>query len=61
VLLVPASAVWHGKVWVHTAGGKDQPRPVAVGRTDGQQVEVRSGLADGDVVLTKAKKPGSAG
>jgi multidrug efflux pump subunit AcrA (membrane-fusion protein) len=61
VLLVPTSSVWHGKAWVHGADGQDEPRLVRVGRTDGQQVEVRSGLSDGDVVLTKAKKPGAAG
>ena len=56
VLLVPKSAVWHGKAWVHTPAGTDEPRSVVLGRTDGPQVEVRSGLKDGDVVLTTAKR-----
>ena len=57
VLLVPASAVWHGRAVVHAADGQDQPRPVTLGRTDGKQVEIRSGLKDGDVVLTLANVP----
>ena len=55
VLLVPASAVFHGRVMVHTPDGKDEPRPIIRGATDGKQVQVRSGLAEGDLVLTKYK------
>ncbi len=54
LLLVPATAVWHGRAIVH-ADGKDDPRSVALGRTDGKQVEVCSGLKEGDVVLTQGK------
>ena len=54
-IVVPVTAVFQGKVIVHTADGKDEPRPVILGRRDAENVEVRSGLAVGDVVLTKAK------
>jgi multidrug resistance efflux pump len=55
VLLVPPSAVYHGKVWVRDADGTDHPRPVKLGRGDGDGDEIVSGLVAGDVVLTKAK------
>jgi multidrug resistance efflux pump len=54
VLLVPATAPWHGKVIVH-ADGKDEPRSVTLGRTDGKQFEVRSGLKEGEAILTQGK------
>jgi multidrug resistance efflux pump len=54
VLLVPATAVSHGKVWV-VKDGKDQPVPVVVGASDGQEVQIKSGLNEGDVVLITAK------
>jgi multidrug efflux pump subunit AcrA (membrane-fusion protein) len=47
--------VYHGKVWVRDADGTDHPRPVKLGRGDGDGDEIVSGLVVGDVVLTKAK------
>lgn len=63
VLLVPATAVSKGHVWVVAAGEKNpaenaQRRDVIVGRSDGQDVEIKSGISEGDLVLTQAKRPG---
>jgi multidrug efflux pump subunit AcrA (membrane-fusion protein) len=69
-LLVPATAVWRGKVWVRKAGdeakAKDQQQPiedevrsVVVGRSDGRLVQIKSGLSEGELVLTQAKRPGA--
>jgi HlyD family secretion protein len=65
VLLVPATAVWRDKVWLTRAnpGVKagqpnafiDEARTVVIGASDGQEVEIKSGLAEGDVILTQAK------
>ena len=55
VLVVPVSAVWHGKVWVRQSDGTDRPTPVTLGRRDGESVEVRSGVSVGDAVVTKPK------
>ena len=55
VVVVPASAVWHGKVWVRQPDGTDRPTPVTVGRRDADQVEIRSGVVAGDRVVTKPK------
>lgn len=61
-LLVPLTAVWRDKVWVSTIGpdGKrtEEPRIVTLGKSDGENVEVKSGLSEGDAVLTQAKHPG---
>jgi multidrug resistance efflux pump len=62
VLMVPASAVWKGCVWVAQSGEKNptenaQKRGVVVGRSDGQVVEIKSGLSEGEFVLTQAKRP----
>ncbi len=55
VLLVPVSAVLgtvgDGKVWVKGDDGEPEERPVTLGLTDGEQVEITDGLADGDEVL----------
>ncbi len=59
VLLVPNTAVYRGKVWVHKPGGDDEVRPVTVGRTDGKQTEIRAGLNEVETVLTQAKHPGA--
>jgi HlyD family secretion protein len=63
VLLVPSSAVWHGKVWVVKSiptGAKaiePEVRMVTVGRSDGSQTEIKSGLTEGESILTQAKRP----
>jgi HlyD family secretion protein len=55
VLLVPVTAVWRDKVWVSTPNSKNpEPRTVVTGASDGRNVEIKSGLADGDSVLTQA-------
>jgi multidrug efflux pump subunit AcrA (membrane-fusion protein) len=55
VLVVPVTAVQgtvqQGKVWVVGADGAQEERAVTLGLTDGEQVEVRDGLAEGDQVL----------
>ena len=53
VLLVPVTAVYHGRVRVRHADGTTEPRPVEIGRRTDKQVEVRSGLTDGEVVQTR--------
>jgi multidrug resistance efflux pump len=56
VLTIPLSAVSVGQVWVRDAAGETKARDVTLGASDGTNIEVKSGLADGDVVLTHAKK-----
>jgi multidrug efflux pump subunit AcrA (membrane-fusion protein) len=55
VLLVPVSAVLgsigEGKVWVMGEDGEATERAVTLGLTDGEQVEVTKGVAEGDQVL----------
>ena len=55
VLVVPVTAVQgsvqQGNVWVVGADGAQEERTVVLGLTDGDQVEVREGLAEGDQVL----------
>jgi multidrug resistance efflux pump len=63
VLLVPQTAVWKNWVWVVNPGEKNpadnaQKRQVVVGRSDGQDLEIKSGLNEGELVLTQAKRPG---
>jgi multidrug efflux pump subunit AcrA (membrane-fusion protein) len=53
--LVPASAVSGGKVKVKGKDGKEQERDVVTGRSDGQQVEIRQGLSEGEEIVTGAK------
>jgi multidrug efflux pump subunit AcrA (membrane-fusion protein) len=58
VLLVPATAVWRSKVWTAPpTSGAEEARRVVVGATDGQEIEIKSGLAEGDTVLTQANRP----
>ncbi len=52
VLVVPATALFHGRVKVRGPDGKFAPRPVVVGHTRDDKAEVRAGLVDGDTVLT---------
>ena len=55
MLVVPVTAVQgsvqQGNVWVVGADGAQEERAVVLGLTDGDQVEVREGLAEGDQVL----------
>jgi membrane fusion protein (multidrug efflux system) len=55
VLVVPVTAVQgavgNGTVWVVADGGEPEERPVVLGLTDGEQIEVRDGLAEGESVL----------
>jgi membrane fusion protein, multidrug efflux system len=55
VLVVPVTAVQgtvqQGNVWLIGADGAQEERAVTLGLTDGEQVEVRDGLAEGDQVL----------
>ncbi|MCV2488039.1 hypothetical protein OF117_01575 [Geodermatophilus sp. YIM 151500] len=55
VLVVPVTAVQGsvqaGNVWVVGEDGEPVERPVTLGLTDGEQVEVRDGLAEGEQVL----------
>ena len=54
VLVVPITAVQGsvqtGNVWVVGADGAEEQRAVTLGLTDGDQIEVREGLAEGDQV-----------
>lgn len=55
VLVVPVTAVQGsvqtGNVWVVGPDGAEEERSVALGLTDGEMIEVREGLAEGDQVL----------
>ncbi len=55
VLVVPITAVQGsvqtGKVWVVGPDGAEEERAVTLGLTDGDMIEVREGLAEGDQVL----------
>jgi RND family efflux transporter MFP subunit len=51
VLLVPATAVSDGKVWL-VRDGRAERRAVTAGVAGERQVEIREGLADGDLVIT---------
>jgi hypothetical protein len=57
-LLVPVTAVQgsvqNGNVWVVAADGSAEQRAIALGLTDGEQVQVVEGLAEGDTVLEYA-------
>jgi hypothetical protein len=69
VLLVPSTAIYHGKVWVipadkfatTTPESDAQPQAVQIGATDGIQTQIKSGLKEGDIILTTAKHPGASG
>ena len=55
VLVVPVTAVQgsvqQGNVWVVGGDGVQEERAVTLGLTDGEQVEVREGLSEGEQVL----------
>jgi membrane fusion protein (multidrug efflux system) len=61
VLVVPVTAVQgsvqKGNVWVVGPDGAEEERAVTLGLTDGEQIEVRDGLAEGDQVLVFAPVP----
>jgi HlyD family secretion protein len=58
VLLVPVTAVWRGKVWVRQPGSAaEKVRSVVVGPSDGRNIEIVSGLSEGDTILTRAYRP----
>ena len=54
-LVVPVTAVQgsvqSGRVWVVLPDGTHEERPVGLGLTDGQQVQITDGLAEGDEIL----------
>lgn len=54
-VVVPVSSVQgsvqKGNVWVEVPGAEPEVRPVALGLTDGENVQVTEGLAAGDKVL----------
>lgn len=50
-LLIPLSAVNDGKVKVKNEDGETEEKEVELGKTDGQQVEVLSGLKEGDEIV----------
>jgi len=55
VLVVPVTAVQgsvqSGTVWVPGADGTPEERPVTLGLTDGEQVEITGGVTEGEPVL----------
>jgi hypothetical protein len=55
VLVIPVAAVSGGKVSVKQAG-KMEERAVVLGKSDGEKVEVKEGLAEGDEIMAKAGK-----
>lgn len=65
VVVVPITAVQgtvqKGNVWVVAADGSDEKRPVGLGLTDGENVQITEGLAAGDTILEFIPVPGGAG
>ena len=55
VLLIPTSAVVDSAVYVHEKNGTDVRKPVVTGYGDGKQVQIVSGINEGDEVLTQGK------
>jgi hypothetical protein len=56
VLIVPVGAVTAGKVQIKGKEGKTRAHSVTVGRSDGQSVEIKSGLSEGDEIILPGKK-----
>jgi multidrug resistance efflux pump len=56
VMVVPTTSIADGKVWVVGADGQSRPVDVVLGKSDGRMTEIQSGLNEGDLVLTRAKK-----
>ena len=65
VVVVPITAVQgtvqKGNVWVVAADGSNEKRPVGLGLTDGENVQVTEGLVAGDTILEFIPVPGGAG
>ena len=53
---MPVAAVTAGKVKVRDSDGHVSERPVQVGKSDGNQVEIRKGLQEGDEIVLPGKK-----
>jgi multidrug efflux pump subunit AcrA (membrane-fusion protein) len=55
VLVVPVTAVQGsvqtGNVWVVGEDGEPVERPVTLGLTDGEMIEIKEGLAEGEQIL----------
>ncbi len=64
-VVVPITAVQGtvqtGNVWVVAADGTNEKRPVGLGLTDGDVVQITEGLAAGDTILQFIPVPGGAG
>lgn len=64
-VVVPITAVQGtvqaGNVWVVAADGTNERRAVALGLTDGKNVQVTEGLAAGDTILEFIPVPGGTG
>lgn len=56
VLLVPASSVQNGMVFVPDADGRTQAREVKLGLSDGKMTEVQSGVKEGERVVKSSYK-----
>ncbi|MEZ0448464.1 efflux RND transporter periplasmic adaptor subunit [Cellulomonas sp. ICMP 17802] len=65
VVVVPITAVQgtvqKGNVWVVAADGSNEKRPVGLGLTDGENVQITEGLVAGDTILQFIPVPGGAG
>jgi HlyD family secretion protein len=55
-LLVPVAAVTAGKVKVRDTDGHVSEHDVQVGKSDGNQIEIRKGLQEGDEIVLPGKK-----
>ena len=56
VLIVPSSALKNQKLWLCQKDGGEKAVEVVTGRSDGESVEIVSGLTEGDKILSQAKK-----
>ena len=53
VLILPATTVIGGKVQLKQKDGTFVEKAIKLGKTDGQWVEIKSGLEEGDEVIKK--------
>jgi HlyD family secretion protein len=56
VLVVPIGCVSKGRVKVHSDDDQDTWRDVVIGKNDGENVEIKQGLKEGEQVLNKPGK-----